>query len=150
MTSRAAADGIRASALPYVFSAANDPASVGAALAALRILRSEPQRMVRTRQNGELLRRALTQAGAAPLPGRGAIIAVPTGDEEVTASAWRAAFDAGVYVNAVAYPAVPRGQGVLRLSVMATHTEEQLGRAAEIVAAAVKGVRTDIPDRAVA
>jgi 8-amino-7-oxononanoate synthase len=150
MTSRAAADGIRASALPYVFSAANDPASVGAALAALRILRSEPQRMIRTRENGELLRRALTQAGAAPLPGRGAIIALPTGDEEVTASAWRAAFDAGVYVNAVAYPAVPRGQGVLRLSVMATHTEEQLGRAAEIVAAAVTGVRTDIPDRAVA
>ena len=36
MTSRAAADGIRASAMPYVFSAANDPASVGAALAALR------------------------------------------------------------------------------------------------------------------
>ena len=45
MTRRAAADGIRASAMPYVFSAANDPASVGAALAALRILRSEPERM---------------------------------------------------------------------------------------------------------
>ena len=42
MTSRAAAEGIRASAMPYVFSAANDPASVGAALTALRILRSEP------------------------------------------------------------------------------------------------------------
>lgn len=150
MTSRAAADGIRASALPYVFSAANDPASVGAALAALRILRAEPQRMVRARENGELLRRALAAAGAPLLPGRGAVIAVPTGDEEVTATAWRSAFDAGVYVNAVAYPAVPRGQGVLRLSVMATHTEDQLRTAAEVVAAAVRSARHDLADRAVA
>lgn len=138
MTSRAAADGIRASALPYVVSAANDPASVGAALAALGILRTEPERMARTRENGQLLRRALTAAGAAPLPGRGAVIAVPTGEEELTVAAWRAAFDAGVYVNAVAYPAVPRGPGVLRLSVMSTHTGEQLLAAGDIVAAAVR------------
>lgn len=143
ITSRAAADGIRASALPYVFSAANDPASVGAALAALRILRSEPERMQRTRQNGELLRRSLADAGVPPLPGLGAVIAVPTGDEEVTAAAWRAAYDAGVYVNAVAYPAVARGRGVLRLSVMATHTDEQLRRAATIVAEAVASSATE-------
>jgi 8-amino-7-oxononanoate synthase len=150
MTSKAAADGIRASALPYVFSAANDPASVGAALAALRILRSEPERMSRVRENGDLLRRGLADAGTPPLPGRGAVVAVPTGDEEATAAAWRAAFDAGVYVNAVAYPAVPRGKGVLRLSVMATHTPEQLLRAAEIVASAVVTTRVELPDRAVA
>ena len=51
MTSRAAADGIRASAMPYVFSAGNDPASVAAALAALRILRSEPERVSRLQDN---------------------------------------------------------------------------------------------------
>src|SRR3954469_15842673 len=51
MTSRAAADGIRASAMPYVFSAANDPASVAAALTALRILRSEPERVARLQDN---------------------------------------------------------------------------------------------------
>ncbi len=150
LTSRAVADGIRASALPYVFSAANDPASVGAALTALRILRSEPERMARTRANGELLRSALAAAGAAPLPGRGAVIAVPTGEEEETVAAWRAAFHEGVYVNAVAYPAVPRGQGVLRLSVMSTHTDEQLRTAAEIVAAAVRTACSGAPDRAVA
>ncbi|MGZ4506201.1 MAG: aminotransferase class I/II-fold pyridoxal phosphate-dependent enzyme [Blastococcus sp.] len=147
LTSRAVADGIRASALPYVFSAANDPASVGAALA-LRILRSEPERMARTRENGELLRRSLAEAGTPPLAGRGAVIAVPTGEEQVTATAWRIAFDAGVYLNAVAYPAVPRGQGVLRLSVMATHTPEQLRHAAGIVAAAVRSARE--PEVAVA
>jgi 8-amino-7-oxononanoate synthase len=146
MTARAAADGFGASALPYVFRAANDPASVGAALAALRLLRSEPERMASTRENGGLLRRALADAGAPPLPGRGAVVAVPTGGEEVTAAAWRIAFDAGVYCNAVAYPAVPRGRGVLRLSVMATHTGEQLTLAAEVVGAAVQQARTMAAD----
>ena len=106
--------------------------------------------MARARENGELLRRSLAAAGAAPLPGRGAVIAVPTGSEDATAAAWRAAFDGGVYVNAVAYPAVPRGQGVLRLSVMATHTDEQLRAAAGIVAAAVLSATGEDSERAVA
>lgn len=148
LTSTGVADGIRASSLPYVFSAANDPAGVAAALAALRILRAEPERRARVAENGALLRRLLTEAGAEPLPGRGAVIAVPTGSEAATTAAWGAAHEAGVYTNAVAYPAVPRGRGVLRLSVMATHTEPQLARAAELVAAAVRAARA--ADRAVA
>jgi 8-amino-7-oxononanoate synthase len=50
----------------------------------------------------------------------------------------------------VAYPAVPRGRGVLRLTVMATHTEEQLHQAGATVAAAVHAARSGRPDRAVA
>jgi 8-amino-7-oxononanoate synthase len=142
MTSRAVADGIRAGAMPYVFSAAGDPAAVAAALASLRILRREPERMQRLGANGDLLRRVLAEHGAAPLPGKGAVIAVPTGDDEATVTAWAMAHDAGVYTNAVCYPAVPRGRGVLRLAVMATHTEEQLRLAGELVAAAVRGART--------
>ncbi|MGY1687943.1 aminotransferase class I/II-fold pyridoxal phosphate-dependent enzyme [Geodermatophilus sp. SYSU D00867] len=141
LTSRAVADGIRASAVPYVFSAANEPAGVGAALAALRILREEPERRDRLQENGARLRVELSVAGTPPLPGSGAVIAVPTGSEEATAAAWRAAYEAGVYCNAVAYPAVPRGKGVLRLSVMATHTAEQLQAAAGSVAAAVRSTR---------
>jgi 7-keto-8-aminopelargonate synthetase-like enzyme len=141
MTSRAAAEGIRASAMPYVFSAANDPASVAAALAALRILRSEPERVVRLQDNCALLRQVLTENGAEPIPGDGAVIAVPTGADEVTGPAWRLAFEAGVYTNAVTYPAVPRGRGVLRLTLMATHTGEQLRRAGEIIAESVESAR---------
>lgn len=145
MTSKAVADGIRASAVPYVFSAANDPAATGAALAALRLLRAEPERRRQLQANGELLRRELTAAGAPPVPGRGAVMAVPVGDDEVTADAWRKAYDAGVYVNAVVHPAVPRGQGVLRLAVMATHTAENLRYAAEVVAAAVRAAGAPAP-----
>jgi 7-keto-8-aminopelargonate synthetase-like enzyme len=142
MTSRAAAEGIRASAMPYVFSAANDPASVAAALAALRILRSEPERVARLQDNCALLRRVLTANGAAPIDGDGAVIAVPTGADVVTGTAWKLAFEAGVYTNAVAYPAVPRGRGVLRLTLMATHTAEHLQRAGEIIAESLESART--------
>jgi len=141
MTSRAAAEGIRASAMPYVFSAANDPASVAAALAALRILRSEPERVTRLQDNCVLLRQVLTESGVAPIPGDGAVLAVPTGADQVTGPAWRLAFEAGVYTNAVTYPAVPRGHGVLRLTLMATHTADQLRRAGEIIARAVETAR---------
>src|SRR3954447_8717317 len=150
MTSRAAAEGIRASAMPYVFSAANDPASVAAALAALRVLRSEPERVTRLQDNCAVLRRVLTENGAAPLAGEGAVLAVPTGEDDVTGPAWRTAFERGVYTNAVTYPAVPRGRGVLRLTVMATHTEEQLRRAGEVVAGAIAEARSGRRERAVA
>lgn len=147
MTSRAAAEGIRVSAMPYVFSAANDPASVAASLAALRILRREPERVTRLQDNCALLRQVLEENGAAPLPGEGAVLAVPTGNDEVTGPAWRTAFENGVYSNAVTYPAVPRGRGVLRLTVMATHTPEQLRQAGEIVAAAVEAARSRLTER---
>src|SRR3954452_5325856 len=145
MTSRAAAEGIRASAMPYVFSAANDPASVAAALTALRILRNEPERVAQLQDNCALLRRVLSENGADAVPGDGAVVAVPTGADEVTGRAWQRAFDAGVYTNAVAYPAVPRGRGVLRLTLMATHTPEQLRRAGEMVAESVDAARNGLP-----
>jgi 7-keto-8-aminopelargonate synthetase-like enzyme len=144
MTTRAAAEGIRASAMPYVFSAANDPASVAAALAAVRVLRSEPERVTRLQANCAFLRQVLTDAGVPPIPGEGAVIAVPTGPDEVTGPAWRLAFEGGVYTNAVTYPAVPRGRGVLRMTLMATHTEEHLRRAGEIVAASVHEARAGV------
>lgn len=149
MTTRAAADGMRASAMPYVFSAANDPASVGAALASLRILRAEPERITRLQDGCALLRQVLTDAGVGPITGRGAVVAVPTGADEVTGLAWKTAFAQGVYTNAVAYPAVPRGRGVLRLTVMATHTAAQLREAGEIVAAAVHAARAELDGAAV-
>jgi 8-amino-7-oxononanoate synthase len=76
---------------------------------------------------------------------QGAVIAVPTGEDEVTGTAWRLAFEAGVYTNAVGHPAVPRGRGVLRLTLMATHTEEQLRRAGDVIAAAVETARELVP-----
>ena len=72
----------------------------------------------RTRENGELLRRSLADAGVPPLPGRGAVIAVPTGEEEVTAD--RLAVPPSRPASTSTRSPIPpsrAGQGVLRLSV---------------------------------
>ena len=145
LTSAALAEGLRTRAVPYVFAAANVPASVGASLAALRVLRAEPERVERVRALSALLRRELARCGVPVLPGQGAVVAVPVGDDEQVLHAWRAVFAAGVYVNAAIHPAVPRDQGVLRLSVMATHTEDQLERAVAVVAEALRGASALAP-----
>lgn len=137
LTTASVAEGLRSAAVAYTFAAANVPASVGASLAALRVMRSEPELVERVRQSGGLLRRLFWEAGVNALPGDGPIIAVPIGESARTSAVFRAVFDAGVYVNAACFPVVPRGEAILRLSVMATHTEEHLERAVTAVAAAI-------------
>lgn len=138
LTSAAVAEGLRSAAVPYVFATSNVPASVGAALAAVRVLRDEPELPARVRALGDLLRRMFWAAGVNALPGAGPIVAVPVGGGSETVDTWRRVFDAGVYVNAATFPVVPRDEGILRLSVMATHTEEQLERGVAAIAAALK------------
>ena len=138
LTSAALADGLRSAAVPYMFATSNVPASVGAALAAVRVLREEPELPARVRALGDLLRRMFWAAGVNALPGDGPIVAVPVGAASETALAWKRVFDAGVYVNAATFPVVPRDESILRLSVMATHTEEQLARGVAAIAAALR------------
>ena len=87
----------------------------------------------------------LLAAGVPVLPSTGAVLAIPVGGEVETFTAWRAVFDAGVYTNAAVYPGVARGCGVLRLSVMATHTDDQLHRAATGVAAGLRASGASAP-----
>jgi 8-amino-7-oxononanoate synthase len=118
-----------------MFTAAAVPAAIGAALGALRIIRSPegPELMERLRDNARYLERGLEQLGftvvgigsEVPTP----IVPVLIGDDWEAALMWKALFDAGVYVNVALYPAVERGSALLRTSVMATHEREQLDRA---------------------
>ena len=58
---------------------------------------------------------------------------VVIGDDLRMARFWRMLFDAGVFVNAAVAPAVEPGNALLRTSCMATHTEDHLERALEVV-----------------
>ncbi|GAG30398.1 unnamed protein product, partial [marine sediment metagenome] len=62
------------------------------------------------------------------------IIPIFIGESMTTMKVWRGLYDAGVYVNVAIPPAVPPGKSLLRTSVMATHTNEQLDRALEAFA----------------
>jgi 8-amino-7-oxononanoate synthase len=146
----------------FLFTASAVPAALGAALAALRVLRSEqgPALLERVLANARHLRDGLAELGfavSAPQalagerlqpqapgvltgPGGEAAIVTPivpvlVGDDWKAALLWRALYDAGVFVNTALHPAVPPGGALLRTSVMATHDEATLGRALEAFAA---------------
>src|SRR6202000_1591600 len=56
------------------------------------------------------------------------VVPVMVGDDWQAVLLWKALFDAGVYTNVAIHPAVPPGGALLRTSLMATHTREQLDR----------------------
>lgn len=123
---------IKHHARALIFSASIPPASAAAALAALHIMRSEPERIERLQQLGAMMRTELRRMGFDIGNSQSPIIPIMIGDDIRTVLVWRMLFDAGVFVNPVLSPAVPEGKQLLRTSYMATHTDEQLGRVLEI------------------
>jgi 8-amino-7-oxononanoate synthase len=131
---------LRIQSRAFLFTAAGVPAAVGAALSALRIIRTDEGRALlgQVLDNARYLRDGLEARGfavgaAEPLPGGGdvvtPIVPVLVGDDWKAVFLWRALFDAGVFVNTALHPAVPPGGALLRTSVMATHDRATLDRA---------------------
>jgi 8-amino-7-oxononanoate synthase len=137
-------DFLRISSRAFLFTASNVPAAVGAALAALRIVRSDegPQLFARVLANAAYLKAGLAGLGFKVVEDPSGIVTpvvpVVVGDDWKAVLLWRALYDAGVYVNVAIHPAVPPGGALLRTSVMATHDEATLDRAL----AAFERVRT--------
>jgi 8-amino-7-oxononanoate synthase len=128
-------DFLRVSSRAFLFTAAAVPAAVGAALAALRIIRSDegPALFARVLDNAHYLRDGLRDLGfevhdVGP-PVTTPVIPVVVGDDWKAVMLWRALYDAGVYVNVALHPAVPPAGALLRTSVMATHDRATLDRA---------------------
>jgi 8-amino-7-oxononanoate synthase len=140
-------DFLRISSRPFLFTAANVPASLGAALAALRIIRSPegPELFARVRRNAERLKAGLGALGFQVVADEVTtpIVPVVIGDDWKAVLLWRALYDAGVYVNVALHPAVPPAGALLRTSVMATHDEPTLDRALEIFAAVKAGFESE-------
>ncbi|MCW3050570.1 MAG: aminotransferase class I/II-fold pyridoxal phosphate-dependent enzyme [Solirubrobacterales bacterium] len=133
---------LRIQSRAFLFTAAGVPAAVGAALAALRVIRSPdgPPLLAGVLDNARYLRDGLEERGfavvsAQPLPSGGdvvtPIVPVLVGDDWKAVLLWRALYDAGVFVNTALHPAVPPSGAMLRTSVMATHDVPTLDRALE-------------------
>jgi 8-amino-7-oxononanoate synthase len=133
-------DFLRVESRAFLFTAAGVPAAVGAALAALRIVRSDegPQLLERVLDNAAYLHAGLRVLGLRVVEHEGGrmtpIVPVIVGDDWKAVLLWRALFDAGVYVNVALHPAVPPAGALLRTSVMATHDHATLDRALEAFA----------------
>jgi 8-amino-7-oxononanoate synthase len=139
---------LRIASRPFIFTASAVPAAVGAALAALRIIRAEgPQLMARLLGNAAYLRQGFRDLGLVVVePGRLSdgseattpVVPVVVGEDWQAVLLWKALFDAGVYTNVAIHPAVPPGGALLRTSLMASHQRGQLDRALEIFAETIK------------
>ena len=123
---------IKHHARSLIFSASIPAANAAAALAALKIMREEPERCQRLTAIGERMRRELRSMGFNIGQSVSPIIPIIIGDRPRTLMAWRLLFDAGVFVNPVLSPAVPEGMDLLRTSYMASHTDEQISRVLEV------------------
>lgn len=119
-----------------IFTASNTPGSVAAALAALRILRAEPERPARLRGNVAGFLTMLTERGVPTNPAESAIVTIPLRrpDEVSTVLVAMDLLDHGVFVNPVIPPAAPSGMGLIRLSLMVDHDAALLEEAADTLA----------------
>ncbi len=123
---------IKHHARSLIFSASIPAANAAAALAALKIMREEPEHSARVSAIGDRVRKELTAMGFNIGRSVSPIIPIIVGDTPRTILAWKTLFDAGVFVNPVISPAVPEGSELLRTSYMASHTDEQIDRVLEI------------------
>ena len=123
---------IKHHARSMIFSASIPPANAAAALAALLVMREEPERVKRVNDIGDFMRNSYHQLGFNTGNSVTPIIPIFVGDDMRAAIIWKAMFEAGVYVNMVVSPAVPEGKQLLRTSYMATHTDQQLAKVLEI------------------
>lgn len=119
---------IKHHARALIFSASIPAANAAAALAALKIMREEPQRVDRLIAIAERVRTELRRMGFNIGGSVSPIVPIIIGDRMKTLFAWKALFDAGVFVNPILSPGVPEGMDLLRTSYMASHTDEQISR----------------------
>ncbi len=123
---------IKHNARSLIFSASIPAANTAAALAALDIIRKEPELVDRVNAIAERMREELKRMGFNVGESVTPIVPVIIGDDKKTFQTWKGLFEKGVFVNPVISPAVPQGMQLLRTSYMATQTNEQIDKVLEI------------------
>jgi 8-amino-7-oxononanoate synthase len=123
-------EAIRLACRPYIFTASLPPSVVATAAASIRKLRTATAKRQALWRNARALHGGLTAMGfklgtAKP---DSAIIAVILGDQTQAVAMWQALLDGGLYVNMARPPATPAGTFLLRCSLCAEHTPEQIDR----------------------
>ncbi len=142
-SSRAGFERLRYTSRPYMFTASSSPASIATARAALGKIRSTPALRQRLWDNARMMHSRLAALGLTICAEVSPIVAVKMPDEEAAVMMWNALLEAGVYVNLALPPGTPDGSCLLRCSVSAAHTEEQI----EKVCAVFSSCRQELENR---
>ena len=124
---------IQHTARALMFSASMPPASVASVSAAVDVMLEETWRHDALWRNNDLMRARLLDAGFDTGPSETPIIPAMVGQDMVAFKMCRRLIDEGVFVNPVVSPAVEPGNALIRLSLMATHTEDEINKAMDIM-----------------
>ena len=109
-----------------IFSASMPPASIATVLAALDVIAEEPERRQQLWNNTRRIQEGLKSLGYDIGDSETPIVPVLIGDLDRMLVFWKQIFDAGVFTNPVTPPAVPDNSCRLRISMMATHTDDHI------------------------
>jgi len=133
-------DYLKHRARALMFSASMTPGSVASVIAALDIIESEPERIAKLWDNTHYAMKLLLEEGFDLGPTESPILPIYVRDNQKTFQVTRQLQDDGIFVNPVVSPAVPSDSSLLRFSLMATHTFDQIDEAVEKIAKAFKDV----------
>jgi 8-amino-7-oxononanoate synthase len=133
-------DYLKHRARSLMFSASMTPGSVASVIAALDIIQSEPERIQKLWDNTNYAMKLLLDEGFDLGPTESPILPIYVRDNDKTFLVTKHLQTAGVFVNPVVSPAVPSDSSLLRFSLMATHSFEQIDEAVEKIARAFKAV----------
>ncbi len=127
-------DVMRVVCRPYMFTASLPPAVVSSTLVALRRLEEMPELRHRLLANARRLYDGLTELGFQTGPTASPIVAITMPDQERAIGMWNALLQNGVYLNLALPPATPDSRPLLRTSVSAAHTDEQIEKVLSVFA----------------
>ncbi|MFJ8164336.1 aminotransferase class I/II-fold pyridoxal phosphate-dependent enzyme [Streptomyces sp. NPDC096136] len=148
--SRQVVDYLRYTVPGFVYSAGMTPADTAAALAAVRLLRAEPQRVTRLAANASLFARLAREAGVDIGDSHDTpVVPCVVGDSVRTLRLAQALFRRGISVNPILHPAVPEELARLRFFVTRDHTPDQIRRAVAALAQELRrpdAAGADAPD----
>jgi 7-keto-8-aminopelargonate synthetase-like enzyme len=119
---------IKHHARALIFSASITPASVATALATVDVIENEPERRKRLWEISKKMRLGLQDMGFDTGLTETPIIPVIIGDDNLAFMLWKGLRELGVFTNPIIYPAVPKGQALIRTSYSATQSEEELDK----------------------
>ncbi len=131
---------IRHNARSQIFSAALPPASVASISKALDLIWDDMSRKDKLWANAKRLKDGFLKAGFDIGDTQSPIIPVFIGKMEDCFKMWRGTFDAGIFTTPVVPPAVPPNKCLIRTTLMATHTDEQIDKIVEVFATTGKAL----------
>lgn len=129
---------LRSHSKQTIFSAAISPSQAACAQASLEIMQTEPQHLEKLWANTKKYRAMLKNLGLDVWESETPAVPIVLGSKERVYPFWKALMDKGVFTVMSIAPAVPAGKDLIRTAISAMHTDEQLEKIADAMAAAVK------------